>query len=62
MKNLALGVAGIIFLAVSAGHFARFYKAWHVAVAEYNFPLQWSLYAGIISLILAIWMFVAAGR
>lgn len=60
MKNVALNVSGIIFLLVAIGHGVRYYKHWHVVMDETTVPLDASLYGGVIALILALWMFIAA--
>lgn len=62
MKNAALTVSGLIFLAVSVGHFARYYKAVNIVVADSPVPVQWSLYGGIVFVLLALWMFIAAAK
>jgi hypothetical protein len=62
MKNLALRLAGIIFLLVSALHFYRYYNHIQVTFDHYSIPLSWSLYGGFIVLALAIFMFVARRR
>lgn len=62
MQKLALIVAGIIFLAVSLLHFLRYSKAWTIVINDFTVPMQWSVYGGIVALILAIWMFTAAAK
>lgn len=62
MKDLALNVAGFIFIIVAGLHFYRYFIKLPVRLGEYLVPLDSSLYAGIIVLILAIWMFFAATR
>lgn len=58
----ALVVAGIVFLLVAVLHFLRYFKAWHIVIADFTVPLNWSIYGGIVAAALAIWMFVAAAR
>jgi hypothetical protein len=62
MKNTALTVAGIIFSVVAALHFLRFYKAWVIVIGNNTIPLDWSIYGGAITVILAVWMFIAARK
>lgn len=62
MKNTALIVAGLIFLCVSGIHFLRYAKGWQIVIHNLTIPLDWSIYGGIITLALAIWMFVAARK
>ncbi len=62
MKNIALTVAGIIFSVVTILHAVRFFKAWPVTIAHFSIPLHWSIYGGIITALLAIWMFIAAKK
>lgn len=60
MKLAALIVAGIIFLIVSALHFFRYAKKLTIKLGNFTVPLIWSIYAGIVSLLLTLWMFMAA--
>lgn len=62
MKEIALRLAGIIFLVVSGLHFYRYFKHIQVTFAHYSIPVSWSLYAGVIVLAIAIFMFIAARR
>lgn len=62
MKNNALIVAGIIFSLVCILQLIRYFKAWEIVLAQHIIPIQWSLYAGIIAGLLAIWMFIAASK
>lgn len=59
MKNTALLVASLIFLLVTIMHVLRFHMGIAIMIGSYSIPLQWSLYAGLFSLILCIWMFLA---
>lgn len=59
-KNIALRVAGTIFLLVAIGHLLRIISMSVISVAGYIIPL-WPSYLGfIIALLLSIWMFVAS--
>lgn len=60
MKTAALTVSGIIYLIMAIAHFYRLNKDLPISIEGYSIPIHWSLYGGIIALILAIWMFVAA--
>ena len=59
MKKLALLLAGIVFLLVSALHFYRYYNHIQVTFDHFSIPLSWSIYGGFLALVLAIFMFVA---
>ena len=61
MKNMALSVSGIIFLIVAVAHYLRYH--FNIAIiigGNHIIPLDVSFYGAIISLILAIWLFLAA--
>ena len=60
MKTVALTVSGIIYVIVAIAHFYRFHKAMPITLGDYSVSMNLSLYAGIVAVILAIWMFVAA--
>lgn len=62
MKNTALIVAGIIFTLVSILQLLRYFKALQLVLGQHIIPVQWSLYAGIIAALLAIWMFIGARK
>ncbi len=59
MKKTALVLAGLIFAAVSASHFYRYYYEIEIMIGEWEAPLNISLGGGIVAAILALWMFVA---
>ena len=61
MKNTALYVSGMIFLVVALAHYLRYH--FNIAIiigGNHIIPLDVSLYGSIISLVLAVWMFLAA--
>lgn len=60
MKKVALNAAGTIFAIVSITHWVRYFREDEVIVSGYTVPLDLSLVLGALTLILAIWMFVAA--
>lgn len=61
MKNVALYAASIIFLVVSLLHFARYFaKVVIVMGNQHVIPIDWSLYAGVVTLVICLWMFFAA--
>ncbi|MFI4937463.1 MAG: hypothetical protein ACHQJ6_03010 [Candidatus Berkiellales bacterium] len=63
MKNVALTVSGLIFLAMAIVHALRYFsKHWVIVVNHFIVPVNWSLYGGIVALVLAIWMFSAASK
>lgn len=60
MKNLALHIAGTLFALVSIAHWTRFFLDIGVVVGDYAVPVFLSLPIGIVTALLAAWMFVAA--
>jgi hypothetical protein len=61
MKNVALFVAGAIFLVVGAVQFARFKMALPILIGhEHSVPVDISLYMAIAAGVLGLWMFIAA--
>lgn len=62
MKTNALWFAGLLFLLMTIGHIIRFVKGWHVVIASFVVPVQWSLYAAIVLALITIWMWVAAKK
>jgi uncharacterized membrane-anchored protein len=62
MKNAALFVSGLIFLIVAGLHFYRYYYKWQIVIDNYIIPVDWSGVAGIVTLILALWMFITASK
>ena len=59
-KKLALWVSGLIFLLISAAHFWRYSKTWVIVMNDFVVPVEWSMYAGVGTLILALYMFWSA--
>lgn len=62
MKNPALYTAGGIFALVAIAHLFRFFRADQVLIGALEVPVALSLWAGLVILALAGWMFVAAKR
>jgi hypothetical protein len=62
MKNTALFVSGVLMLAVGCLHFYRYKMATPVTFGTFNVPVEWSMYGGIVMVVLALWMFIAAKR
>lgn len=62
MKNFALSLAGIIFALIAIVHFVRYNKAWGITFDHFNVPLDWSIYGGVITAVLALIMFIALSR
>ena len=60
MKKPALISSGCIFILVSTAHWVRLFRGDDVIVAGYTVPVNWSAIAGVVSLALAAWMFLAA--
>ncbi|MBS0290183.1 MAG: hypothetical protein JSS07_09150 [Proteobacteria bacterium] len=62
MKNTALITAGIVFLLVGILHAVRYLKGWTIIITNQPISLEVSIYGGVIAIVLAIWMFVAASK
>lgn len=62
MKNSALVIAGIIFTLVALLHVLRYAMGWEIMIASYAVPMQASLIGAVISILLALWMFIAASK
>lgn len=60
MKDLALIVAGLIFLVISLMHLSRLVLKVEVRVGSFVVPLWWSILAILGPLGLALWMFSSA--
>lgn len=60
MKNLALNVAGIIFLLVAMMHLLRLLTRFEVSLRGNEVPLWANAIALVVTGALAIWMFAAA--
>ena len=56
-NNIALKVAGIIFLSVSIMHFFRLLFKTEVIIAGFIVPLWLSIFGFVIALLLSLWMF-----
>ena len=60
MKNVSLIVASMIFLIISCAQFLRYKLGIIIQLGEkHQFPIEVSLYAGGVFLLLAVWMFIA---
>ena len=60
MKNIALKVAGVIFLLVAFLHLLRSIFNIKVMVAGFTVPMWLSVFGFIFALVLALWMFKTA--
>ena len=60
MKNIALKVAGAIFLLVALLHLLRVIFSIKMAVAGFTVPIWLSIFGFIFALALALWMFKTA--
>ncbi len=60
MKELALRIAGSIFLLVGILHLARLILKAKVTIGKFVVPLGLSFLGGIVALSLAIWMLFIA--
>ena len=61
-KSLPLSVAGIIFSLVALMHLLRLFYHWKILVAGYTIPMSVSVAGLFITVILALWMFIAASK
>jgi Protein of unknown function (DUF2956) len=55
--TVPLAVAGVIFFLVSAAHLTRYFVGLDLIVGTFSTPETWSLAAGVVSALLAVWMF-----
>lgn len=62
MKDTALRVAGGIFLIVAAMHLLRLLFKAQIMISGFHIRLLFSLIAFVVSLLLGIWMLVAANK
>ena len=60
MKNAALLSAGIVFTLVSLLHWLRYFHALKITITGYTVSIETSMIIGVVTLILGLWMFVAA--
>ncbi len=61
MKNVALYLSGLIFLVMSIAQFLRYKLDITVIIGNnHHIPVELSLVASVVALILALWMFIAA--
>jgi F0F1-type ATP synthase membrane subunit a len=61
-KNMALRVAGVVFLLVAIMHLLRLLLKVQVSVGDINVRLSLSLVGFVAALLLAIWMFSASKK
>jgi len=59
MKNFFLGLSGVIFTIITILHFLRFIFKWPVVIGPVTIDSSVSLWAGLISLVLAGGCFLA---
>lgn len=59
-KNIALIIAGVIFLIVSILHLVRLVMKLRVTIRQTEVPMNMSIVGLIVGLILSAWMFMAA--
>ncbi len=60
MKNISLYISSVIFLIAAIVKFLCYKLGVPVIVSNSHIPLEFSLYASGVFLVLSIWMFVAA--
>lgn len=60
MKNIALIVAGLVFLVISLVHLSRLILKVEVRVGNFTVPLWFGILAILGPLGLALWMFASA--
>ena len=61
-KNMALKVAGTVFLLVAIMHLLRLLLKVQLSVAGNNVRLYMSLIGFVVALLLAMWMFAASKK
>ena len=61
-KAFPLTVAGLVFAIVAVVHFLRYAKGWLIVINTFVIPMEWSIYGGIVTSVLALWMFICAIR
>ena len=61
-KNMALKVAGLVFLLVAIMHLLRLLLKVQVFVGDINVRLYLSFIGFVVALLLAIWMFAASKK
>jgi len=59
-KNIALIIAGVIFLIVSILHLIRLVMKLRVTIGQTEVPMNMSIISFIAGLIFSVWMFMAA--
>jgi hypothetical protein len=59
-KRLPLVIAGIIFAIVALVHLLRLIYHWNIMIGGQIIPMSVSTGALIVSIVLAVWMFLAA--
>jgi len=59
-KNIALIIAGVIFLIVSILHLIRLVMKLRVTIGQTEVPMNMSIIGFIAGLIFSVWMFMAA--
>lgn len=57
MKDLALLIAGVIFILVSLLHFVRIILKVEVRISKFSVPQWVSIFGLVFPLLLALWMF-----
>lgn len=62
MNKTPLLIAGIVFAIVAIVHVLRLFYHWDITIAGQVIPMSASIVGLIVAGLLALWMFVAAGR
>jgi hypothetical protein len=61
-KNVALNIAGVIFVLVALLHLVRLIMKLNVTIGQWELPVTASIGGLIFGSILGIWMFMAAAK
>ena len=56
MKNIPNLLGALILVLGGIAHLGRYLKQWPITVDEFVVPISWSLPAGILMLLIGLWM------
>ena len=62
MKNFFLTLSGLVYGLIAVVHLVRLLEKWPVHVAAYTIPLRVSLWACLVSFVLALGCFAARSQ
>jgi len=61
-KNIALIVAGAVFIIVAIVHLVRLIVKLHITVGQWEVPMSISMVGLILAGVLGMWMFISAAK